>query len=60
MSVLYQVEEFVLHYVFTILYNAHFLPPLQHCTPIWCNSYPTHLLHLFRLQNKNHKNNNNQ
>ena len=35
-----------------ILYNAHVLPVLSYCIPIWCNTYPTHLLPLFRLQKK--------
>ena len=34
------------------MYNAHVLPHFQYCTPIWCNTYPTHLLPLFRLQKK--------
>lgn len=28
------------------------MPHLQYCTPIWCSTYPTHLLPLFRLQKK--------
>ncbi len=51
-SLLYQVKDFVPHYVLTILYNAHVLPHLQYCIPIWYNTYPTHLLPLFRLQKK--------
>ena len=35
-----------------ILYNAHALPHLHYCTPVWCNKYPTHLLPLFRIQKK--------
>ena len=38
--------------VLKILYAAHVLPHLQYCTPIWCNTYPTHLLPLVRLQKK--------
>ncbi len=33
-------------------YNVHVLPHLQYCSPIWCSTYPTHLLPLFRLQKK--------
>ena len=51
-SLLYQVKDFVPHYVLTILYNAHVLPHFQYCIPIWCNTYPTHLLPLLRLQKK--------
>ncbi len=40
------------NYVLKILYNAHVLPHLQYCTPIWCNAYPTNLLPLLRLQKK--------
>ena len=49
---LYQVKDFVPNHVLTILYNAHVLPHLQYCIPIWCNTYPSHLLPLFRLQKK--------
>ncbi len=47
--------------VLKILYNAHVVPHLQYCTlrkktlrqiHVWCNTYPTHLLPLFRLQKK--------
>ena len=38
--------------VLKVVYNAHVLPHLYYCTPIWCNTYPTHLLPLFRLQKK--------
>ncbi len=51
-SLLYQVRDFMPIFVLKILYNAHILPHLQYCTPIWCNTYPTHLLPLFRLQKK--------
>ncbi len=50
MSLLYQVKNSVPGYVLLILYNAHVLPHLRYCTPIWSNPYPTHLLPLFRLQ----------
>ena len=39
-------------FVLIIMYNAHVLPHLQYCTPIWCNTYQTHLLPLIRLQKK--------
>ena len=51
-SLLYQIKDFVPNYVLTIMYNAHVLPHLQYCIPIWCNTYPTHLLPLIRLQKK--------
>ena len=38
--------------VLKTLYNAHVLPHLQYCTPIWCSTYPTHLVPLFRLQKR--------
>ena len=51
-SLLYQVKNFMPRNVLQIMYNAHILPYFQYCTPIWCNTYPTHLLTLFRLQKK--------
>ena len=51
-SLLYQIKDLVPQYVLIILYNAHVLPHLQYCIPIWCNTYPTHLIPLFRLQKK--------
>ena len=51
-ALLYQVKDFVPIYVLTILYNAHVLPHLHYCSPIWSSTYPTHLLPLFRLQKK--------
>ena len=51
-SLLYQVKDIVPDYVLKALYNAHVLPHLLYCTPIWGNTYPTHLLPLFRLQKK--------
>ena len=51
-SLLYQVKDYVPPYVLLILYNAHVLPHFQYCIPIWGNTYPTHLLPLFRLQKK--------
>ena len=40
------------NYVLKVFYNAHVLPHLLYCSPIWCSTYPTHLLPLFRLQKK--------
>ena len=40
------------NYVLKVFYNAHVLPHLMYCSPIWCSTYPTHLLPLFRLQKK--------
>ncbi len=34
------------------IYYAHVLPYLMYCTPIWANTYPTHLLPFFMLQMK--------
>lgn len=51
-SLLYQIKDLVPQYVLIILYNAHVLPHLQYCIPIWCNTYLTHLIPLFRLQKK--------
>ncbi len=39
-------------YVLPILYDAHVLSYLMYYTPIWANTYPTHLLSLFILQKK--------
>ncbi len=49
---LYQVKNLMPDNVLKILYNAHVLPHLQYCTSVWCNTYPTHLLPLLRLQKK--------
>ena len=46
------VKDLMPNNILTILYNAHVLPHLQYCSPIWCNTYPTHLLPLFLLQKK--------
>ena len=51
-SLLYQIKDLMPKNILTILYNAHVLPHLQYCSPIWCNTYPTHLLPLFLLQKK--------
>ena len=51
-SLLYQVREVMPIYVLKTLYNAHILPHLYYCTSVWCSTYPTHLLPLFRLQKK--------
>ena len=51
-SLLYYVKDIVPLYVVKILYNAHALPVISYCLPIWCNTYPTHLIPLFRLQKK--------
>ena len=52
MSLIYQTKDLMPINVLQVMYNAHVLPHLQYCTPIWCNTYPTHLLSLFRLQKK--------
>ena len=49
---LHQVRDFMPNQIFKILYHAHILPHLQYCMPIWCNTYPTHLIPLLRLQKK--------
>ena len=51
-SLLYQIRQFVPKEILKLLYNAHVLPHLHYCTPVWCSTYPTHLLPLFRLQKK--------
>ena len=51
-SLLYQIKGFMAIEVLQMVYNAHVLPHLYYCTPIWCSTYPTHLLPLFRLQKK--------
>ena len=49
-SMLYRIKEFMPIDVLKTVYNGHVLPHLYYCTPIWCNTYPTHLLPLFTLQ----------
>ena len=51
-ALLYRVKDFMPSKVLKTLYDAHVLPHLQYCSPIWCSTYPTHLLPLFRLQKK--------
>ena len=51
-SMLYLVRDSMPIDVLKMLYNAHILPHLHYCTPIWCCTYPSHLLPLFRLQKK--------
>lgn len=51
-ALLYQIKELMPTDVLKILYNAHVLPHLYYCTAIWCSTYPTHLLPLFRLQKR--------
>ena len=51
-ALLHRVKDFVPTTVLRTLYSAHILPHLQYCSPIWCSTYPTHLLPLFRLQKK--------
>ena len=52
MSLIYRVKDYVSTSILKILYNAHVLPHLHYCTPIWCSTYPTHLLPLFRIQKR--------
>ena len=49
---LIQVKDLMPIHVLKILYHAHILPHFSYCIPIWCNTYPTHLLPLLRLQKK--------
>ena len=51
-SLIYRVKDWMPTYILKTLYYAHVLPHIQYCTPIWCSTYPTHLLPLFRLQKK--------
>ena len=50
-SLLFQVRDLMPNDAFKI-YNAQVLPHLQYCAPIWCNTYPTHLLPLLITQKK--------
>ena len=52
MSLLYRVKEMVPKNVIKTLYDAHVLPHLHYCTPIWCSTYHTHLLPLHRMQKR--------
>lgn len=49
---LHKVKDPMPIHVLKILYYAYVLPYLSYCIAIWCNTYPTHLLPLFRLQKK--------
>ena len=51
-SLIYCIKDLLPNYVLKIFYNAYVLPHLMYCSPIWCSTYPTHLLPLFRLQKK--------
>ena len=51
-SLLYQVKDFMPKHVLKILYYAHVLPHFLYCSPVWCNTYPTHLIPLSRLQKR--------
>lgn len=51
-SLIYRVKDLMPTYLRKTLYNVLVLPHYQYCSPIWCSTYPTHLLPLFRLQKK--------
>ena len=51
-SMLYNTKDLMPPYVLHLLYCAHVLPHFMYCTPIWANTYPTHLLPLYILQKK--------
>ena len=51
-SLLYHIKDLMPLHLVKIVYNAHILSNLSYCIPIWCNTYPTHLMPLFRLQKK--------
>ncbi len=51
-SLLYQVKDLVPTTTLEILYNAHILPHLQYCMPIWCNTYPSHLIRCLDFRRK--------
>ena len=51
-SLAYRIKNLLPSYVLNTFYDAHVLPLLGYCSPIWCTTYPTHLLPLFRLQKK--------
>ncbi len=50
-SLLHNTKDLMPFYVLHILYYAHVLPHLMYCTPIWANTYSTHLLPLFTKEN---------
>ncbi len=50
-SSLLSLRTYAIH-ILKILHDAHIFPQLSYCTPIWCNTYPTHLLPLIKLQKK--------
>ena len=52
MSLLYRVRDIVPIKIMKTLYDAHVLPHFHYCTSIWCTTYPTHLLPLFRMQKR--------
>ena len=52
MSLLYRVRNIVPNNIMKVLYDAHVLPHFHYCIPIWCTTYPTHLLPLFRMQKR--------
>ncbi len=41
-SLLYNIKDLMPINVLKTVYNAHALPILRYCMPIWCNTYPTH------------------
>lgn len=43
-SLLYKIKDLMPLHVRKIIYNAHILPILSYCMPVWGNMHPTHLL----------------
>ncbi len=52
MSRLHRVRDICPINIMKTFYDAHVLPHFHYCTPIWCTTYPTYLLSLFRMQKK--------
>ncbi len=49
-SLLHRVRNIVPINIMKTLYDV--LPHFHYCTAIWCTTYPTHLLPLFRMQKR--------
>ena len=45
-ALLYRIKELMPPYVLKCIYYAHIYPILNYCNPIWCSTYPTHLIPL--------------
>ena len=45
-ALLYQIKDLMPPDVLKCIYYAHIYPLLTYCNPIWCTTYPTHLIPL--------------